>query len=131
MAKILVAEDDRFLANAYRVKLNKAGHEVKIAFDGQEALDIMKTFTPDVILLDLIMPVKDGFAVLEELKKSSVWKNIPVIVVSNLGQKEDIDKSKMLGATDYFVKSDMHINEVLGVYLNDVLVKINNTLSRN
>ena len=128
MAKILVAEDDKFLASAYRVKLSKAGHEVKIALDGQETLDIIQTFTPDVILLDLIMPVKDGFTVLEELKKSNEWKNIPVIVVSNLGQKEDIERSRLLGATDYFVKSDMHINDVLGVYLNDILEKINNTL---
>lgn len=120
MAKILVAEDDKFLASAYRVKLGKSGFEIKIATDGQEALDILETFTPDVILLDLIMPVKDGFTVLEELKKNDKWKNIPVIVASNLGQKEDIDKSMKLGATDYFVKSDMHIN--------DVLEKINNSL---
>lgn len=120
MAKILVAEDDKFLASAYRVKLSKAGFEIKLATDGQEALDILQTFTPDVILLDLIMPVKDGFTVLEELKKNDVWKNIPVIVASNLGQKEDIDKSMMLGATDYFVKSDMHIN--------DVLAKINSAI---
>lgn len=129
MAKILVAEDDKFLVSAYRIKLIKAGHEVKIALDGQEALDILKTFTPDVILLDLIMPVKDGFTVLEELKKNNEWKNIPVIVVSNLGQKEDIDRSMLLGATDYFVKSDMHINDVLVTHLNDVLVKINKTLT--
>ena len=120
MAKILIAEDDKSLASAYRVKLSKAGFEIKMASDGQEALDILESFTPDVILLDLIMPVKDGFSVLEELKKNNEWKNIPVIVASNLGQKEDIDKSMKLGATDYFVKSDMHIN--------DVLAKINNTL---
>ncbi len=120
MAKILVAEDDKFLANAYRVKLNKAGYEIKIVSDGQEAIDSLETFTPDVILLDLIMPIKDGFVVLEELKKNDKWKNIPVIVASNLGQKEDIDKSMALGAIDYIVKSQMPIN--------DVLVKINNVL---
>ena len=118
MTKILVAEDDKFLANAYRVKLSKAGYEIKIASDGQEAIDSLETFTPDVILLDLIMPVKDGFAVLEELKRNDKWKNIPVIVASNLGQKEDIAKSMALGAADYIVKSQIPIN--------DVLVKINN-----
>lgn len=120
MAKILVVEDDKFLANAYRIKFSKAGYEIKIASDGQDAIDSLETFTPDVILLDLIMPVKDGFAVLEELKKNDKWKNIPVLVASNLGQKEDIDKSMALGAADYIVKSQMPIN--------DILVKINNVL---
>src|SRR3989344_4373035 len=120
MVKILVAEDDKFLANAYRVKLSKAGYEIKIVSDGQETMDSLETFTPDVILLDIIMPIKDGFAVLEELKKNDKWKNIPVIVASNLGQKEDIDKSMALGATDYIVKSQVPIA--------DILVKINNVL---
>lgn len=120
MAKILVVEDDKFLANAYRIKFSKAGYEIKIASDGQDAIDSLETFTPDVILLDLIMPVKDGFTVLEELKKNDKWKNIPVLVASNLGQKEDIDKSMALGAADYIVKSQMPIN--------DILVKINNVL---
>ncbi len=120
MAKILVAEDDKFLANAYRVKLSKGGFEIKIASDGQEALDSLEAFTPDVILLDLMMPVKDGFAVLEELKKNDKWKKIPVIVASNLGQKEDIDKSMALGAVDYIVKSQIPIN--------DIIAKINNAL---
>lgn len=113
MAKILVAEDDKFLANAYRVKLSKASYEIKIAADGQEVLDILKTFIPDIILLDLIMPVKDGFAVLEELKKNNEWKNIPVIIASNLSQKEDIDRGMTLGAADYIIKSQMPINVVL------------------
>lgn len=120
MAKILVVEDDKFLANAYRIKFGKAGYEIKIASDGQNAIDSLDTFTPDVILLDLIMPIKDGFAVLEELKKNDKWRSIPVIVASNLGQKEDIDKSMALGAADYIVKSQIPIN--------DILVKINNVL---
>ena len=113
MAKILVAEDDKFLANAYRVKFNKAGYEIKIVSDGQDAIDSLEAFTPDIILLDLIMPIKDGFSVLEELKKNDKWKNIPVIVASNLGQKEDIDRGMALGATDYIIKSQMPINDVL------------------
>ena len=120
MAKILIVEDDKFLANAYRLKFSKAGYEIKIASDGQDAIDSLNTFTPDIILLDLIMPIKDGFSVLEELKKNDKWKNIPVIVASNLGQKEDIDKSMALGATDYIVKSQVPIA--------DILVKINNVL---
>lgn len=113
MKKILIAEDDKFLASAYRVKLTKAGFEVKIASDGNEALEILKTFTPDLILLDLMMPIKDGFATLQDLKANDLWKNIPVIVASNLGQKEDMDKSRLLGATDFIVKSDLSLDALI------------------
>jgi len=120
MKKILIVEDDTYLANAYRVKLSKAGFEVKNAFDGEEALSMLQTFAPDLILLDIVMPKKDGFTTLAEIKVNEQWKNIPVIVASNLGQKEDIDKGMALGATDYIVKSQIPIA--------DVLVKINNIL---
>lgn len=113
MRKILVIEDDKFLGSAYRVKLAKAGFEVKLATDGNEGLAALQTFLPDLILLDLIMPVKDGFAVLAELKANPQWKNIPVIVASNLGQKEDVDKSKQLGAADFIVKSDLSLENVI------------------
>jgi DNA-binding response OmpR family regulator len=113
MKKILVAEDDKFLSKAYKVKLTKAGFDVQLALDGNEALTILKTFTPDLILLDLMMPVKDGFAVLAELKANPAWKNIPVIVASNLGQKEDVDKSKQLGAVDFIIKSDLSLENVI------------------
>ena len=78
MAKVLIIEDDTFLANAYRVKLTKAGFEIKIATDGQEGIDMLSTFAPDAILLDLVMPKKDGFATLAELKTNENWKHIPV-----------------------------------------------------
>lgn len=115
--KILIAEDDNYLVNAYRVKLTKAGYEIKIALDGNEALMALESFTPDLIVLDLVMPKKDGFATLEEIKKNDKWKNIPVIIASNLGQKEDIDRGMKLGATDFIVKSEMS--------LNDLIAKIN------
>lgn len=113
MKKILVAEDDRFLGAAYKTKLSKLGWEVVLAVDGQEALEVMKTFVPDVILLDLVMPRIDGFAVLAELKKNSAWAGIPVLVASNLGQKEDIDRSRELGAVGYVVKADLSIEELV------------------
>ncbi len=111
--KILIAEDDKFLANAYRVKLTKVGFDVQIAGDGVEALKILEEFTPEVILLDLIMPNKDGFTTLEEIKTNESYKSIPVIVASNLGQKEDIDKAKELGADDYVVKADMELEDLV------------------
>ncbi|MEK7571217.1 MAG: response regulator [Patescibacteria group bacterium] len=113
MKKILVAEDDNFLANAYRVKLTKAGFEVQMARDGQEAITALQSFTPDLIVLDLIMPVKDGFATLAEIKANPAWKPIPVIVASNLGQKEDIEKSIQMGANDFVVKSDLSLDSLI------------------
>jgi two-component system, OmpR family, alkaline phosphatase synthesis response regulator PhoP len=106
MKKILVAEEDTFLANTYRVKLTKAGFEVHIVGDGQEAINSLATSVPDLIILDLLMPVKDGYKTLQEVKQNPAWAKIPVIIASNLGQKEDLDKTMQLGASDFVVKSD-------------------------
>lgn len=113
MKKILVVEDDKFLANAFRVKLTKAQFEVKLVYDGDEALKSLLTFTPDLILLDLVLPKKDGFNVLEYIRKTPQYKDIPVIIATNLGQKEDVEKAKTLGANDYIVKSDLSMKELL------------------
>lgn len=112
MSKILVAEDDKFLGNAYRVKLSREGYEVKIVSDGEEVFKTMESFVPDLIILDLIMPKMDGFLVLEYLKKNDKWKKIPVIVASNLGQSEDVVKATKLGAVDYIVKTDLSMKKV-------------------
>lgn len=113
MKKILVAEDDKFLASAYKLKLTKAGFEVQVANDGSIALEMLKNFVPDLILLDLVMPVKDGFVTLAEIKANTVYSKIPVLVASNLGQKEDIDKANELGANDFVIKSDMSLDELI------------------
>jgi len=113
MARVIIAEDDKFLLKAYQVKLSKSGFEVKYATDGAEVLEILKSFKPDLIVLDLIMPKHDGFYVLEQLKANAEWKSIPVLVTSNLGQKEDIDRAKALGAQSYIVKSDMSLNDLV------------------
>lgn len=113
MKKILVAEDDKFLANAYRIKLQKAGFEVKITNDGQETMNTVRSFMPDLIILDLVMPVRDGFSVLEEIKRDAGLKAIPVIVASNLGQKEDVDRGMKLGASDFIVKTDMSLDKLI------------------
>ncbi len=110
MKKILVVEDDKFLANAYRVKLTKGNYEVKIANDGEEAIKEINIFKPDLMILDLVMPKKDGFAVLEFLKGKT---NIPIIVATNLGQKEDIDRAKTLGARDYIVKTELSMGDLV------------------
>lgn len=111
--KILMIEDDRTLSRLYQTKLTKTGYEVEIAFDGQEGLDKLANFKPDVILLDVIIPKIDGFAVLEKIKESPTWKKIPVILLTNLGQDEDVAKGKKLGASDYLVKSNLTPTEII------------------
>lgn len=113
MKKVLVVEDDTFLLKAYKAKLTKAGFELQVATNGEEALNVLKTFLPDVILLDLVMPKLDGFETLERIKKDEKLKSIPVIVASNLGQKEDIDRGMKLGANDYIVKSNVELDELI------------------
>lgn len=110
---ILVAEDDHFLASAYKMKLTKAGYDVDIASDGEEAITLISKKIPDLIILDLVMPNKDGFEVLKELKGRKEWANVPVIVASNLGQKEDLDKAKSFGANEFIIKSDLSMDNLL------------------
>jgi DNA-binding response OmpR family regulator len=112
MKKILVAEDDKFLSNAYRIKLSKLGYEVTVVSDGDQVMVHLRDNTPDLILLDLIMPVKDGFDTLKEIRVQSKFKKLPIIVASNLGQGEDVKKATELGATDYIVKSDLSLQEL-------------------
>lgn len=113
MKKILIAEDDKFLASAYKLKLTKAGFEVQVVSHGGEALELLKIFTPNIILLDLVMPIMDGFTTLEEIKKDEKYKSIPILVASNLGQKEDIDRAIKSGANDFVVKSDISLDELI------------------
>lgn len=122
MAKVLVAEDDKFLSKAYAAKLKKTGFEVIVAMNGIEAVQKAKSDKPDIILLDLVMPKKDGFEALSDIKKDPTTKGIPVVILSNLGQEEDVKKGKELGAVDYLVKSNIAIQEVVDK-INSVLGK--------
>lgn len=110
---ILIAEDDKFLASAYKVKLSKEGHEADIAENGEIALKFLQQNSYDILVLDLIMPVKDGFAVLKEIKDMPSLHNLPILIASNLGQKEDIDKGLALGAKDFVIKSDMSLDNLV------------------
>ncbi|PIT90425.1 MAG: response regulator, partial [Candidatus Komeilibacteria bacterium CG10_big_fil_rev_8_21_14_0_10_41_13] len=90
--KILIIEDDGFLLQMYSSKLTLEGFKVVDAIDGEKGVRVAKKELPDLILLDLMLPKKDGVTVLGELKKDKETKNIPVIILTNIGQKEDIDK---------------------------------------
>ncbi len=111
--KILLAEDDKFISLAYLDGLKRAGYDVEHAKDGKEALEKIKSYNPDLVFLDIIMPEMNGFEVLEEIKKDEKFKNLPVIILSNLGQDTDITKGKELGAVDYLIKANFSMAEVI------------------
>ncbi len=110
--KILIVEDDQFLHKILVMKVKAEGLQVISAYDGESALKKVKEI-PDLILLDLILPQMSGFEFLGEIKMDSQLKNIPVIVLSNLGQDEDIERAKSLGAQDYLIKANFSIDDVI------------------
>lgn len=104
---VLIAEDAKFYAKVDQMQFEKAGFEVTIVSDGQQLIDTAKQRKPDIILLDLIMPVKDGFATIQELKADPNLKDIKVLVFSNLSQAADMERVKALGATDFLFKTEL------------------------
>ena len=111
--KILLIEDEEMLANMYEVKFKNEGFDLEKALDGAEGLAKAKANVPDFILLDIIMPKMDGFSVLKSLKDDPATKNVPVILLTNLGQEEDVEKGKELGAVGYLVKANITPSEVV------------------
>jgi len=111
--KILIIEDDRFLRELMSRKLLSLQFDVAVAVDGEEGLEKIKSEMPDVVLLDLILPGINGFEVLENAKKNPVTAKIPVIILSNLGQSEDIEKGLKLGAEDFLVKAHFTPQEIV------------------
>lgn len=103
---VALIEDDPLIAEMYTTKFTKEGYDIKHAADGFAGLDLVKKEKPDIILLDIIMPKMDGFQVLAELRKDASFKKTPVIMLTNLGQEEDVQKGRALGATDYFIKTN-------------------------
>ncbi|OGY93541.1 MAG: hypothetical protein A2406_02825 [Candidatus Komeilibacteria bacterium RIFOXYC1_FULL_37_11] len=120
-AKILFVDDDNFLRKVYKAELSEQGYDVILAADGEEGLEKAKIADPDLIILDMIMPKKNGFEVLTELQNDHNTQNIPVIILSNLGQEDDIKKGLDLGAVDYLVKDNITLTtivEKVSLYLN-------------
>lgn len=113
MAHILVGEDDKFLSKVYKTKLSKAGYEVENAMTGEQVIEMARKKKPDLILLDLIMPIKDGFQTLQELKADPKLKNVKVVILSNLRQEEDRQRVLDLGAEEYVVKANVPFAEIL------------------
>ncbi|MBI5912976.1 response regulator [Candidatus Azambacteria bacterium] len=112
-AKILIVEDDIMLNKIYQTKLTLLGYQVLAAYDGDEGLTMMGEHQPHLVLLDLMLPKKNGFEVLEAAKQDVKISRIPVIILSNLGQGGDIQKGMELGAVDFLVKSNVKLEAVV------------------
>ncbi len=110
---ILVAEDDQFLRKILMTKLQKEGFQAIEATNGEEALNLISELKPALVLLDLIMPVMTGFEVLEQLNRSGRTHDLMIVVLSNLGQDGDIEKAMAMGATDYLIKSNNSMTEIV------------------
>lgn len=110
--KIVLIEDDAILSKVLHEELQDAGFSVFQAFDGEEGLKKVTSEKPDLVLLDVMMPKKNGFEVLKELKNSPETATVPVILLTMLGKDEDIKQGLQLGATDYMVKSQHAVAEI-------------------
>ena len=123
MPKILIIEDDKFLRELIVRKLStEKEFEIVHAVDGESGLKVFKAEKPELVLLDLILPGIDGFDVLTKMKEDPALASIPVIILSNLGQKDDVERGMKLGAVDYMVKAHFTPNEIID--------KIKQTLSK-
>ena len=111
--KILLIEDDEILSKVLNEELKELGFDIIQSFDGEDGLKKITDVKPDLVLLDLILPKKHGFDVLEEMKSNSEVKDIPVIILTMLGRDEDIKKGLQLGANDYIVKSQHAVSEIV------------------
>jgi len=111
--KILVIEDDKFLRELITRKLSDDGFVTVEARDGEEGIKKVKEEKPDLVLLDLILPSIDGFEVLSQIKKDENLKSIPIIILSNLGQKEEVEKGLKMGAVDYLIKAHFTPGEII------------------
>lgn len=110
---ILIIEDDKFLQSLVSKKLVEAGFEVLVSSDSKEAMKVLENQKPDLIVLDIILPIMNGFEILSMLKKDDATKNIPVIILSNLGQKEEVEKAMALGAVDFMIKVNFTPEEIV------------------
>lgn len=110
--KILIIDDDPFIVDMYVLKFTEQKFLVEVAHDGKEGIKKIKEYQPDIVLLDVVMPVMDGFGVLEALKDNPA-RTYKIILLTNLGQKSDVDRGKELGANDYIVKAHFTPSEVV------------------
>lgn len=123
MARILVVDDSPALLELYDFTLSSEGHKIETAKDGDEGLKKVKEFKPDLVLLDILMPNKDGFETLKELRHEEETKNLPVLLLTNVDEQSKVEEGLKLGATDYIVKFQQTPNQVVEE-IRQVLQKI-------
>lgn len=112
-ARVLIIEDDTFLAGMYVTKLTLENFDVQLASEGQQGLKLIRETNPDIILLDILLPKMSGFDILKAIKRNPKTKSIPVILLTNLGEKRDVVKGLELGAVDYLIKAHFLPSEVV------------------
>jgi DNA-binding response OmpR family regulator len=112
-AKILVVEDDKFLRELISQKLKREGHDVREAVDGEDGVRKIEEEKPEIVLLDLILPGIDGFEVLAKIKGNPEREDVPVIILSNLGQRDDVERGLKLGAVDFLIKAHFTPGEII------------------
>jgi DNA-binding response OmpR family regulator len=110
--KLLVVEDDEFISAIYAKKLSMEGYDVRLAENGEKALAMMREERPDLVLLDIIMPVKDGFETLREMRADEKLHDIRVVVLSNLSEDKEMSQTRELGAIDYLVKANIAVSDL-------------------
>ena len=113
MKTVLLVEDDKFLSSLLRNRLEKEGILVIYAADGEAAIDALRTQKVDLVLLDVILPKKNGFEVLEEIQGDPTLHDNQVIIISNLGQESDLARGKDLGAIEYYIKAQTSIDDLV------------------
>ena len=110
---ILIAEDDPFYGSILRTKLTKEGFEVLVVKNGDEAMASLRAHKPQLLITNLIMPVKDGFTLLAEIRTDPDLKSLNVLVLSNLGEEDDKKKVLAIGALDYIVKVNISLGDII------------------
>lgn len=118
--KLLLVEDDKSIRDLYEIKLNKAGFTVLIAEDGGKGWDLAQKELPDLILLDIMMPIMNGFEVLKKLRKNKATAEIPVVILSNYGEVDQMTQGFLVGATDYLIKAEHTPSDVVDI-VNETL----------
>lgn len=111
--KILIAEDDPFLSSLLKNRFTREGFEVYAAKDGDEAFTMIQSARPDLVLLDIILPKRSGFEVMAQIRESPELEKTPIIIISNLGQPEDVERGQQLGAIEYFIKAKASIDDLV------------------
>jgi len=111
--RILIVEDDLQISKVYEIQLQREGFSTVLARNGEEAVELFSAQKPDLIILDLMIPKRDGFSVLKEIRENSKNSTLPILIISNLGQNDDKKRAMDLGATEYLIKIDHPIQEII------------------